>query len=150
MHNLALNNCLPPTNDAGIQKVKRITELCLLQSQTDITTHHIIHGGMYSRTILLPKGTLLTGALIKIATILIISGDVLAYVGEDIIEYHGYNVLPGSAGRKQAFLAQEDTCMTMIFPTAVQTVQEAEQEFTDEAAMLFSRYNDNTIIITGE
>ncbi len=150
MSSLSIAAALPATNETIRDKIERLTVASLEHKQTEIPTHHVIHGGMYLRTIMLPKGTLLTGALIKIPTTLIISGDVLALVGDNAIRYQGYNILPGSAGRKQAFLAQEDTYMTMMFPTAANTVVEAENEFTDEAERLFSRYNENTIIITGE
>ncbi len=70
---------------------------------------------------------------------MIISGDVLAYTAEGAQRISGYHVLRGEAGRKQAFLAVEDTHMTMIFPTTATCVEQAEDEFTDEAERLFSR-----------
>jgi hypothetical protein len=60
-------------------------------------------------------------------------------------------VLPAAAGRKQAFLAQADSHITMIFATAARSVAEAEREFTDEADNLVSRRaGGNRIVITGE
>ena len=134
-----------------------IDKVCHLESeskklpQIEINTSHIIHGGMYARTILLPANTLLTGALIKIATLLIVQGDVIVYIGDDIIELSGYNVLPAQAHRKQAFTARTDTYMTMIFPSTAKNIKIAESEFTDEADMLLSRKHCsyNQIIITG-
>ena len=119
--------------------------------QVEIDTSHIIHGGMYARTIMIPAGVMLTGALIKIATLLIVQGDVLVYIGDKTIELTGYNVLPASANRKQAFFAKTNTFLTMIFPSQATDIESAELEFTDETNMLISRKNSfNKIIITGE
>lgn len=114
------------------------------------TTHHF-HAGLYARTIRIPKGVVITGALIKISTMLIVSGHASVFVGGDVIDLRGYNVLPASAGRKQVFLAHVDTDLTMIFPSRAATVDEAEAEFTDETDLLMSRdQQENLIIITGE
>jgi hypothetical protein len=54
-------------------------------------------------------------------------------------ELVGYNVIQASAGRKQIYVTREETAITMIFPSNAKTVEEAEEEFTDEAEMLLSR-----------
>jgi hypothetical protein len=73
---------------------------------------------------------------------LIVHGHCIVYIGDQSKELHGYNVLAASAGRKQAFIAVTDTYLTMIFVTDAKTVAEAEDEFTDEAHLLFSRAPD--------
>jgi hypothetical protein len=120
--------------------------------QVPIHTDHVLHGGMYARTIRLEVGIVMLGALIKRATILIVNGPASVLVGDEWGELDGYNVFPGCAGRKQLFVTRGDVAMTMIFPTAAKTVEEAEAEFTDEADLLISRRMDNgdTITITGE
>lgn len=147
-----VGNSLPSMNQEAIDKVRFLESLSLEIPQIDIPTLHVFHGGMYARTIMIPAGIMLTGALIKIATMLIIQGDVIVYIGDKNIEFHGYNVLPASADRKQAFLAQSDTYLTMIFPSNAKTIEIAEEEFTDESNLLISRKNslNNRIIITGE
>ena len=82
---------------------------------------------------------------------LVVDGDCAVFIGEETIELRGYSVLPGSAGRKQAFLAHTDVSMTMLFPTQAKTVAQAEQEFTDEYELLMSNFQDCvTTRITGE
>ena len=96
---------------------------------------------------------MITGVLIKIATLLVIDGDVLVHVGDDApLRLQGHHVLPAAAGRKQAFLALADTHITMIFASGAASVAEAEAEFTDEVDNLVSRRDvgSNRIIITGE
>lgn len=144
---------IPAMTSAAIDKVRQLEALASEQKQVEITTEHVIHGGMYARTICIPAGTMITGALVKRATLLIVQGDALAYIGDDEpMRLQGYTVLPASAGRKQAFVAIEPTHLTMILPTAARTVEEAEAEFTDEVEILLSRRDagSNRIIITGE
>lgn len=142
---------LPAMSHDAIAKVRAVEDWSRNFPQVAIPTQHIIHGGLYARSIRIPAGVMLTGVLIKIPTLLILSGHVTAYIGGEAVELCGYRVLPGSANRKQAFLAHVDTDMTMLFPTEAQSVEAAENQFTDEAQLLFSRQSaHDTIIITGE
>lgn len=137
---------------AEIDAVRQLENELLKTPQIKIATQHIIHAGMYARTIVVPKGVVLTGALMKIATLLIIQGDFLLFAGDKAIKLQGYNVFTGAPNRKQAGVALTDTHVTMIFPTQVKTVAEAEEQFTDEFVGLFSRYPDaeNHVVITEE
>ena len=142
--------CIPAMRNEAIDKVRKFEAVAMQAPQVEIRTDHVIHGGMYARTIRIPAGVVLTGALIKIATLLIVSGRANVFVGDGSIELAGYHVIPASAGRKQAFVAIEDTDLTMVFPSQSKSVEEAEAEFTDEAALLFSRSGENVVTITGE
>ncbi len=130
---------IPAMSEVAIEKVRALESASLTLPQVDIKTTHLIHGGMYARTIMIPAGVVITGALIKIATILIIDGDVIVYIGDDIIDMNGYNVIPAASGRKQAFLAKSDVHLTMIFPSNAVNIEQAETEFTDEVNMLITR-----------
>lgn len=142
---------VPAMTPRGLDLVRRIEEQVLAVDQVDIPTHHVIHAGIYSRTICIPAGVVLTGALIKIATTLVVCGRASVIIGDgEEVLIDGYRVLACSAGRKQAFIAHIDTWLTMSFKTGARTVEEAEEQFTDEAALLFSRKGRNEIVITGE
>lgn len=143
---------LPSMSPAAIDRVRVFEAKALLLEQTELQTQHVLHGGMYARTIVLPTGTFITGALIKKATMLIIQGHVIIHIGDKSIELEGYNVVPASSNRKQAFMAIKTTWMTMLFPSEAKVVSVAEEEFTDEAHTLISRKQDaiNHIIVTGE
>lgn len=132
---------IPAMNEMAINTVYQLEKMSAQLPQKDILTQHTFHAGMYARTILIPADTILTGALIKIATLIILSGDVLVYVGESSKPIHltGFKVIAAQAGRKQVFLTKSDTYVTMIFPTKVDNIKDAEEEFTDEAHMLLSR-----------
>ena len=135
-----------------MRKIMEFEEALLMLPQEKFPMHHLIHGGMYARSMTLKKGSVITGAKAKLPSILIVSGDVLVYVGNDAKRLVGYNVLSGSAGRKQAFVALEDTELTAIFRSEAKSVEEAEEEFTDDHERLGSRKNpeDNVVQITEE
>lgn len=121
-----------------IEMVRVLESEAYNMPQVELETTHTFHAGMYARTIKIPAGIMITGALIKIATILICSGKGLIYTSDGAKEYFGYNIYNGMENRKQAFLASEDTYLTMLFPTLVTSIPEAEAEFTDEADMLLT------------
>lgn len=126
-------------SEAAVDQVRRLEEALLDSPQFEIPTEHVLHAGMYSRTVRIPAGVVITGALIKIATLLIVNGDVSVFTGGETLRLTGYHVIPASAGRKQAFIAHADTTLTMLFPSQAATVEQAEAEFTDEADLLLSR-----------
>lgn len=134
---------------AAIERVREIERHMLAtQPQFDLQMQHVLHAGMYARTCRLPAGIVITGALIKIPTLVIISGNAFVWLGEKGRQVKGYAVLTASAGRKQAFRAITDTVITMLFPTEAKTVAEAEREFTDEWDRLAPGRAET--IITGE
>jgi hypothetical protein len=139
--------------DSAIGKVRELETKARELPQLAFVTEHLIHAGMYTRTVHLPAGAFITSALIKIATVLIVSGEIMVYVGEDEpLHLYGYNVLPGSAGRKIACLAITDIHMSMMFPTTATDAAECEAQFTDEVSLLppLSDARSHKIVTTGE
>ncbi len=152
MSNIAACRKITPMSEFEINKIRFMENEILKAPQVKIATDHIIHAGVYARTIVVPAGVILTGSLMKIPTLLIINGDFLLFAGDKTIELKGYNIFTGSANRKQIGVAVTDTSVTMIFATKAKTIEEAENAFTNEAHLLFSRYEDavNNVIITEE
>lgn len=111
-------------------------------------TQHTIHDGIYSRTLFMPKGSVVAGVVIQLPTTLILSGKMLVYVGDDIIKVDGYQVIPTMGNRKQVVKAVEDSYATLLFKTDAKTVEEAEIEMTYEYENLQSRCNDSLNIVT--
>lgn len=142
---------LPATMPKMIDALKALDEQLIGHEPVELPTEHVIHAGMYVRTIAMPAGMVLTGALIKRATLVIVTGSAAVLVGEDWLRLEGYNVLPASAGRKQVFVSYSSVIISMAFPTEARTVEDAEREFTDDADRLLSRrQNANTVFITEE
>lgn len=151
-----IGGVLPATTPDALAKICELEEFVLNQPQLDIVTWHVLHAGVYSRTIMIPAAppgqkNVLTGALIKVPTTLTVSGCCSVLIGDaDEILVEGYHVFAAAAGRKQAFIAHTDTWLTMSFKTNARTVKEAEIEFTDDHERLMSRRGVNHVIATGE
>jgi hypothetical protein len=143
---------LTPPSPEMLDKMNQANDLIRACPQVEIVTEHLIHGGMYARTIRRGPGVVAVGSLILRATILIVSGPCTLVTGDRRIDLQGYNVLPGLAGRKQLSLTHGDVEMTMIFPTSAKTVEDAENEIFAEADQLVSRRDGDrdTITITGQ
>lgn len=143
---------LPAMSVSAVAQVRRLEDRAARQPQVAIDTRHVLHAGVYTRTVRVPAGVRITGALVKIPTQLVVSGDVDVFTGTEVQRITGYAVLSASPGRKQVFVSHTDTYLTMIFATDAKTVAEAEAEFTEEADRLASRRADtpNLTLITGE
>lgn len=142
---------IQPMTTRSIAMVRELEQFALSQPQVEVVTHHLIHAGVYHRTVMLPAGTLVTGALIKVPTTLTVCGHVTVLIGMEEVELEGYHILPAAADRKQGFVVHADTVLTMSFRTSATSVDEAEREFTDELDLLVSRLRPdlNRICITG-
>lgn len=142
---------LPPADASTLAQLEQAHNEILKFEQIPVHTEHILHGGMYSRTIRLQPETRMVGSLITKATLLIVSGSCSILAGYRRVELEGYNVLAGCPGRKQLFITHTAVEMTMIFATQAKTVEAAENEVFGEADMLMSRKDasGDTITITG-
>lgn len=118
---------------------RRLEEAIGKAPQINIPVQHNLHAGIYARTVRLPAGVIITGVLVKIPTVIIISGDCGIWVGRNFLRVRGYRVFSAAANRKQIFIAKYATDLTMCFPTHAKTVKEAEEQFTDEAHLLQNR-----------
>ncbi len=153
MTDIALHReAIPAIDDGDLARLLEFEDCVLQAPQVPVRTDHVLHAGQYVRTLFMSKGTVITGALVKIPTVLIVQGDAMVSVGEEGRRLTGYAVLAAAAHRKQAFVALEDTHVTMSFPTRAKTIEEAEREFTDDADRLSSRLREsvNTFTITSD
>ena len=140
-------------SEDSLQQAREAEAIIGSLPQIAIATDHVLHAGVYTRTVFLPKGSVIAGALIKRSTNIIISGHVIVFIGDDKAkEYKGYAVIAASANRKQVFVAKADTNLTMFFSTKADNIKQAEEEFTNEAENLMSRQHGsiNSVTITGE
>lgn len=149
MSNLAvIGNALPPVTPEALEKLLKAEEVIGAREQIHVQTEHILHGGMYSRTVRLAPAVVIVGALIKVPTMLILHGEGWVFAGDQWYPYSDYQVIPAKPGRKQVFVTRTLTELTMIFPTKARTVAEAEAEFTDETDKLLSRRDGDEDIVT--
>lgn len=143
---------LAPSTPAAIDKVRQLADELLQLPQTPFVTEHLLHAGMYTRTVRLPTDTVGAAVLITPPTVLILMGEVDVWSNGDLIRTSGYSVLPGSAGRKIAFVTHSDVAMSMFFPTDAKTVEEAQRQFTVEHELLpsLAKADEHIVLITGE
>lgn len=151
MSDLSITPELPPTPEHIVSVLTSCQAMLLECPQVKVATEHVIHGGMYARTVRLEPGTVIIGALVKVPTTLIVHGHTRVLVGDEAVELTGYNVIPASAGRKQAFRAISKVEITAIFATQAKSVEEAEKEFTGEWHLLVTQNGGESLVtITGE
>jgi hypothetical protein len=143
---------LAPPSAAMLAQMAQVNALMDQCPQTPLATEHLIHGGMYARTIRRAEDSVTLGSLINKATILIVNGPCSLLVGDKRVELTGYNVLAGLPGRKSFSWAHGPVEMTMIFATSAKTVEEAENEIFAEADQLLSRRlgDHDKVQITGQ
>lgn len=88
-----------------------LERLMLTQEQIPIPVNHRFSGDMYSREIMIPKGTLLTGRIHKFDHFdIMLSGDITVSTDDGGTKrLTGLNIMEGKAGKKRAGIAHEDT-----------------------------------------
>lgn len=107
--------------------------------QVDLQTSHLVHGGMYARTIFVPAGVMLTGALIEQENICICHGDITVTTWDGPQRFTGFCVVPAAGRQKRVGYAHADTWWTAVFTTNLSDVSEIEASLTPEADRLQSR-----------
>jgi hypothetical protein len=151
MKDLAKTQCrFPAMSEADIAKVQRLYEASVSLEQAPHELSHLIHAGMYARTMILRAGNFLVGALVQVKTIVIFFGDAMVFTGNSTVRLQGYHVIAAEAMRQQVFIANTDCHITAIFATDAQTVKDAEDEATSEPHLLLSRREGSTATLKGE
>jgi hypothetical protein len=142
---------LPASAPSTVGKIRDIEMRILEFPQLEVQTEHVLHAGMYARTVRLPAGAIITSVLIKVPTMLIVNGSCKVLAGDNWVELDGYNVMAACGGRKQIYITLTAVEITMMFPTKAKTVEEAEREFSDECGDLLSRKQNSgdIVIVTG-
>jgi hypothetical protein len=150
MSSLAIpTNVLLPPSFEMVSKLDQTDAIIRECPQVEVITEHVIHGGMYARTIRRAPGIVAVGSLILKSTLLIISGDCTLIQGDgDARRFTGYNVFAGLAGRKSCSMTHGPVEMTMIFATQAETVEEAEEQLFGEVDRLMSRQDGSKDLIT--
>ena len=124
-----------PTPEA----VRQMEAMLLQMPQIDLQTSQVVHGGMAARTIFIPAGTVLTGALTKLDNLCVVFGDITVTTDAGPQRLTGFNVLSATAGAKRAGVAHSDTWWTTIHRTDLTDIAAIEDEMTGESAMLQTR-----------
>lgn len=132
------------------ERVMRLENSLAHYPQMILDVKHDFSKGIYSRTLLIPAGTMLTGKIHKTEHLCIVQGDITALTDAGIRRLTGYNVLNSKPGMKRAGFAHEDTYWTTIHVTTETNIEkleaeliapsfEALDEFLEEAQCLLSQ-----------
>ena len=106
--------------DSIAEKIEDMESVMLDLPQISIPVISNNINGMYTREILIPKGTLLTGAVHLFDYVdIMLSGDITVATQDGPVRYTGANVLHGKAGRKRAGWANEDTRWVTVHRTDI-------------------------------
>ena len=96
----ATRSAIAPMAPEAIDKVRQLEARTAELEQVEIPTDHVLHGGMYARTICIPAGVVLTGVFIRVPTLLVFDGNATVNAGDDATTLVGYHVLAASAHRR--------------------------------------------------
>lgn len=122
-----------------IDAVRRLESELLALPQVDLSTESLVHGGMCARTVLIPAGTVLTGAMTNMDNVCVVCGDIEVTTDAGVERITGYRVLPAKSGAKRAGVAFYDTWWTTIWPTELTDIDAIEDEATGESHLLQTR-----------
>lgn len=123
----------------SVESVRALEAAILQHPQIDLPTDHIIHGQVSARTIFIPAGTVLTGALTNLDNICVVFGDITVTTDDGPVRLTGFNVLPAKAGAKRAGVTHADTWWCTLHHTEQTSVEAVEDEMTNEAWGLLTR-----------
>ena len=106
--------------------------------QVEIEPTHVFAQDLYSRSILIPKGTTLTGKVHKHDDLqIMVYGDISILTEHGFKRLVGHQVFRGKAGVKQIGVAHEDTLWITVHAAESTDLDELEQLlFEDEASPL--------------
>ena len=130
-------------------KVLAFEQMLLQEQQVHFHAEHLIHGGMYARTVLIPAGIAATGAELNVDTISILFGDITVSTDDGVQRLTGWHVLPASSGTKRVGVVHADTYWTTVMVNPASTVPEAEAFMTNDHQRLLTNrvLPDNTLYL---
>lgn len=127
------------------EQIDRLEGL-LLQAEgqgagVQIETWHHFADGLVARTILIPAGTMLTGAPHRAEHLNIAHGDITVWTEAGMRRLTGYHVLPSLPGAKRVGFAHADTWWTTVHlnPNNERDIAALEDALVENAQSLQSR-----------
>jgi hypothetical protein len=121
------------------ERIEQLEDAILKAPQVDLQTKQALSGKVYARTILIPAGTVLTGATHKKDHINIVCGDITVTTDEGPKRIIGYHVIETKAGSKRAGVAHADTMWTTVCHTELTDSEAIEDELVEESSRLQTR-----------
>lgn len=112
------------------EKLLALESSCKEQPQVSIPLQNYFAGGVYARTGVIPKGTLLVGKIHKEAQInIVLSGTIQVATEEGVKTLTAPHIFVSPAGTKRAGLALTDVMWATLHGTDSEDLDEIESEF---------------------
>lgn len=122
-------------------QIEHLEQIILSGPQVDLQTTHALSGGVYARTIIIPAGTVLTGAVHKKDHINVVQGDITVSTDDGMVRLTGHHIIPTKAGAKRVGYAHQDTVWTTICHTNLEDIEAIEDELVEDSDRLQTRQN---------
>ena len=115
--------------------------------QIEMTVNDYFSEGLYTRELLIPKGTVLTGRVHKTKHInLILKGDISIATEDGVKRIKAPYIFVAKPGTKKAGYAHEDTIWVNAHATDSENIDEIKEEFTTETHEQFLEYVKNKLL----
>ena len=110
-------------NEIVLDRVPELEAMLLAMPQIDFQTTHELINGIYARTIVIPAGGCLTGAVHKTDHVCVLHGDITVTTDEGMQRLTGFHVITVKAGAKRAGYAHAETHWTTICKTSYDDIK---------------------------
>jgi hypothetical protein len=130
------------------ERVYRLEEELQKLPQVDCPVWHFFAPGLYARKMLIPKGTVLTGAVHKTEHLCIVSGDIDVTTDDGmqrITDQH--RIIASKPGAKRAGYARKDTYWTTVHATEETDLDKLVVELTESTNQELLGGDDNAQLI---
>lgn len=129
---------------AELTPEQRVEAFLLRCQQTDLNTQHFIVRSplgvvLYGRQITIPADTVLTGAPHKTDHLVTVCGDIAVSTDRGVRRITGQDTFVSAAGCKRIGVAFADTTWTTFHVVTADSIDQIEEELTDEFDMLQTR-----------
>ena len=131
---------------AMVENIETMELAMLEQEQVSIPAISNNINGMYTRQIMIPRDTVLTGRVHLFDYVdIMLSVDITVSTPEGVTRYKGFNIFHGKAGRKRAGYAHEDTHWITVHNTEVSDGDEFVKTLTVQTMKDFNLLLENKI-----
>lgn len=119
------------------EQIRHLERHVLALPQVDLGTEHAVHGGLYVRQILIPAGTVATGAIHKVPHVsLMVYGDITVSTPAGMERITGPRLWLAGPGKKRVGFAHSDTLWLTVHRCESTTPEAAESELFDDVDQL--------------
>jgi len=129
-----------PTRDQIDRFEQLIFEHAAANGEATIPTQHVQVSGLYGRSVMIPAGTVCTGAPHKAEHLAVCVGDVSVWVEDTgVLRLTGVHILPAQVGTKRVVFAHADTVWFTVHrndtgSTDVRVIEDTLVEHADRLA----------------